>query len=139
MGVFRIQKFKNHLKSEKFLPTLHDTTYDAYLNELKQVLLGFDWKQHQHFLNTFKPYKTEIEGLKIHSLRVSTPPKDKKTIVIPLLILHGFPGSFWDFFKVNYLNGFFPSIQSNFRSSLSSLIQRDMDSTLVLRNLFNLM
>ncbi|EFO88457.1 hypothetical protein CRE_10548 [Caenorhabditis remanei] len=95
-----IQKFKNQLKTEKFLPTLHDTTYDTYLNELKQVLLGFDWKQHQHFLNTFKQYKTEIEGLKIHFLRVSTPPKDKKTRVIPLLILHGFPGSFWDFFKV---------------------------------------
>lgn len=96
----KIQDFKKQLESEKFLPTLYDKGYDNYMNELKQVLLGFDWKQHQHFLNTFKQYRTEIEGLKIHFLRVSTPPKDKKSRIVPLLIVHGFPGSFWDFFKV---------------------------------------
>ncbi|CAO4379539.1 unnamed protein product [Caenorhabditis nigoni] len=96
----RISKFKKQLESEKLLPTLYNEKYDNYMKELKQVLLGFDWKQHQHFLNTFKQYRTEIEGLKIHFLRVSTPPKDKKTRVVPLLIVHGFPGSFWDFFKV---------------------------------------
>ncbi|CAM84812.1 Epoxide hydrolase [Caenorhabditis elegans] len=95
-----VSNFKEKLESERFLPTLYDTNYDNYLNELKQVLLGFNWKQHQHFLNTFKQYKTEIEGLKIHFLRVSTPPKDKKSRVVPLLIFHGFPGSFWDFFKI---------------------------------------
>lgn len=98
--MFRITKFKSKLESETFLPTLYDPEYDAYLADLKQVLLKFDWAQHQHFLNTFKQYRTEIEGLKVHFLRVSTPPKDKKTRVIPLLILHGFPGSFWDFFKI---------------------------------------
>ncbi|UMM35130.1 hypothetical protein L5515_007892 [Caenorhabditis briggsae] len=96
----RVSKFKKQLKSEKLLPTLYDEKYDNYMKELKQVLLGFDWKQHQHFLNTFKQYRTEIEGLKIHFLRVSTPFKDKKTRVVPLLIIHGFPGSFWDFFKI---------------------------------------
>ncbi|CAL2044966.1 unnamed protein product [Caenorhabditis brenneri] len=95
-----VSKFKKQLEDERFLPTHYDKAYDNYMNELKQVLLGFDWKQHQHFLNTFKQYRTEIEGLKIHFLRVSTPPKEKKTRVVPLVILHGFPGSFWDFFKI---------------------------------------
>uniref|UniRef100_A0A1I7T341 EHN domain-containing protein n=1 Tax=Caenorhabditis tropicalis TaxID=1561998 RepID=A0A1I7T341_9PELO len=95
-----VVKFKERLESEKFLPSLYDEEYDNYIKELKKVLIGFDWKQHQHFLNTFKQYRTEIEGLKIHFLRVSTPPKEKKTRVVPLLIFHGFPGSFWDFFKI---------------------------------------
>ncbi|CAI2354682.1 unnamed protein product [Caenorhabditis sp. 36 PRJEB53466] len=96
----RISDFKVKLKSERFLPTLYDEESDQFMGDLKEVLLKFDWSQHQHFLNTFKQYRTEIEGLRVHFLRVSTPPTEPKTKVVPLLILHGFPGSFWDFFKI---------------------------------------
>ncbi|VDN22374.1 unnamed protein product, partial [Cylicostephanus goldi] len=33
------------------------TTHDLMRN-LSEVMISFDWKQHQHFLNTFKQYRT---------------------------------------------------------------------------------
>uniref|UniRef100_A0A8R1HXT4 Epoxide hydrolase n=1 Tax=Caenorhabditis japonica TaxID=281687 RepID=A0A8R1HXT4_CAEJA len=95
-----INQFKEKLETERYLATQHDAERDEYFLDLKKVLLNFDWSQHQNFLNTFKQYRTEIEGLRVHFLRVSTPPKSKTSRVVPLLIVHGFPGSFWDFFKV---------------------------------------
>ncbi|CAI5453139.1 unnamed protein product [Caenorhabditis angaria] len=89
-----IDDFKNRLKSEKVFGT------SQFLQNLTKVLLDFDWKQHQNFLNTFKQYKTEIEGLNVHFLRISTPISGKKKTLVPILMLHGFPGSFWDFFKL---------------------------------------
>ncbi|CAD6197613.1 unnamed protein product [Caenorhabditis auriculariae] len=99
----RIENFKTKLKSEivpkALIGDVGAESNEKFLTSLRKVMLDFDWAQHQHFLNTFKQYTREIEGLKIHFARVSTPTGKNKRLV-PLLILHGFPGSFWDFFKV---------------------------------------
>lgn len=70
-----------------------------YLKNISGSLLQFDWRQHQFFLNTFHHYKTEVEGIGVHFLRSNYPLKtgQKK---YPLLLLHGYPGSFWDFYKM---------------------------------------
>lgn len=70
-----------------------------YLKNVSESLLKFDWKQHQNFLNTFHHYKTEIEGIGVHFIRSNYPLKagQKK---YPLLLIHGYPSSFWDFYKV---------------------------------------
>ncbi|KAK6017472.1 hypothetical protein OSTOST_17008, partial [Ostertagia ostertagi] len=85
------------------MPPVDDSTVSmarhSFLSNLSEVMTSFNWKQHQHFLNTFKQYRTEIEGLAIHFLRISLPKESAKDTV-PLLMLHGFPGSYWDFFKV---------------------------------------
>ncbi|VDM53624.1 unnamed protein product [Angiostrongylus costaricensis] len=69
------------------------------LLNLTHMLKTFDWVQHQNFLNTFKQYRTEIEGLSIHFLRVSIP-KEAGKDTVPIVLLHGFPGCYWDFYKV---------------------------------------
>ncbi|KAK6036799.1 hypothetical protein COOONC_25697 [Cooperia oncophora] len=61
-------------------------------------MTSFNWKQHQHFLNTFKQYRTKIEGLSIHFLRISLPKEPSKNLV-PLLMLHGFPGKLLGFLQ----------------------------------------
>ncbi|XGW20511.1 hypothetical protein V3C99_003922 [Haemonchus contortus] len=99
----QIEQFKNRLSGDRLVAPLDDSSLSmdqhSFMKNLSEVISSFDWKQHQHFLNTFKQYRTEIEGLHIHFLRISLPKESTKDTV-PLLMLHGFPGSYWDFFKV---------------------------------------
>lgn len=50
------------------------------------------------YMNQFPQFKTQIQGLNIHFIHV-TPPKTGKKIV-PLLLLHGWPGSFIEFYEM---------------------------------------
>lgn len=47
-------------------------------------------------INAFPHYKTQIHGLDVHFLRAS-PPKNSGKVVRPLLLIHGWPGSFLEF------------------------------------------
>lgn len=49
-------------------------------------------------------FSTEIEGLNVHFLHVSYPPQPSERRY-PLLLIHGYPGSFWDFYKVTPILG----------------------------------
>ncbi|EYC44770.1 hypothetical protein Y032_0450g1677 [Ancylostoma ceylanicum] len=99
----QIDHIKLLLGKSHLVPPFEDCTLSiarhSFMQNLSAVMASFDWKQHQHFLNTFKQYRTEIEGLLIHFLRISLP-EEKGKDTIPILLLHGFPGSYWDFFKV---------------------------------------
>uniref|UniRef100_A0A0K0G1W2 Epoxide hydrolase n=1 Tax=Strongyloides venezuelensis TaxID=75913 RepID=A0A0K0G1W2_STRVS len=70
-----------------------------FIKNVSTNLLSFQWNQHQYFLNTFNHYTTEIEGLKIHFIRKSIEPKPNE-ISIPLLIIHQFGMSIWDYYKI---------------------------------------
>nr|AEN03031.1 juvenile hormone epoxide hydrolase [Bactrocera minax] len=62
------------------------------------------WSAHEDYLNSLPHFKTEIQGLKIHFIHAKPSAearKEKK--VVPLLLLHGWPGSvreFYDFIKL---------------------------------------
>lgn len=56
----------------------------------------YDWYAVQDEINAFPHYLTEIEGIDIHFLHAQS---SKKT-AIPLLMIHGWPGSFWEFSQV---------------------------------------
>ncbi|CAJ0578079.1 unnamed protein product, partial [Mesorhabditis spiculigera] len=97
-----VDDWKERFKNERRLPALPYGNHgisESLKKLLDENLAKFDWKQHQYFLNTFKQYRTEIEGLKMHYLRPALPPVDGK-LVVPLVLLHGFPGNFWHFYKV---------------------------------------
>ncbi|UKZ58721.1 uncharacterized protein TrAtP1_000046 [Trichoderma atroviride] len=59
----------------------------------KQWLTVFDWESEQQEINKFKHYTTLIEGLTIHFVHE----KSNATDAIPLVLLHGWPGSFLGF------------------------------------------
>lgn len=56
----------------------------------------FDWRKAEAALNTFPHFKAEIDGLDIHFVHVVGEAKGKR----PLLITHGWPGSFFEFWDV---------------------------------------
>ncbi|KAE9551792.1 hypothetical protein FO519_004996 [Halicephalobus sp. NKZ332] len=74
-------------------------TNPGYLKSLNSSVQKFDWSQHEHFLNTFKQHRTEVEGINIHFFRHNFPEK-KGQQKIPLLLIHGFGSSSWDFYKI---------------------------------------
>ena len=63
----------------------------------------FSFKKQEQYFNTYEHYLTNIEGIDIHFMHVK--PKlgpDQKAK--PLLISHGWPGSFYECYKVNFMH-----------------------------------
>jgi len=77
---------------DKYGPTYEwgKNLYDAWVND-------FDWYEHQDHINSAPHFKyTHSEGITIHFLHS----KAKRDDAIPLLMVHGWPGSFYEFNQV---------------------------------------
>jgi pimeloyl-ACP methyl ester carboxylesterase len=57
---------------------------------------GYDWRAHEARLNEFPQFTTTIDGQNIHFLHVRSANPD----AVPLLLLHGWPGSVLEFVTV---------------------------------------
>lgn len=70
-------------------------------NQLKDILKAwrdnYNWREREKFLNKFSQYLTNIQGLDIHFIHVK-PKTAQKTL--PLILLHGWPSSVRDFYKI---------------------------------------
>jgi pimeloyl-ACP methyl ester carboxylesterase len=83
-----------------------------YLKELSNYWeQEFDWRKIENKINSFPNYKTEIDNSKIHFLHI----KSNKNNAVPLLITHGWPGSFLEMLKIiphlsDYFDIVIPSI-----------------------------
>ncbi len=62
---------------------------DYWLNE-------FDWRKTENEINQYPNHIAEIDGIKIHFLHI----KGKGKISVPLIITHGWPGSFLEMNKL---------------------------------------
>jgi epoxide hydrolase len=69
----------------------------TYLQELTEYWrTGFDWRATEARINEFPQFVTTIDGADIHFLHVRSPEPD----AVPLLLTHGWPGSFVEFLDV---------------------------------------
>ena len=79
---------------------LSDWQYGAglsYIRELADYWLNkFDWRKVEDEINQYPNYIAEVDGTKIHFLHVKG--KGKKSV--PLIITHGWPGSFLEMNKL---------------------------------------
>ena len=60
----------------------------------------FDLNQHLAKLNAFNHFQANIQGLNIHFIRESTNPTPSNSEASAIIVLHGWPGSFWEFHKI---------------------------------------
>jgi pimeloyl-ACP methyl ester carboxylesterase len=68
-----------------------------YLRELAEHWLKrFDWREQEDRLNEFPHFMTTIDGADVHFLHMRSPEPD----ATPLLLIHGWPGSFVEFLDV---------------------------------------
>lgn len=69
----------------------------SYTRELARYWVNrFDWRKVEDEINQYPNYIAEMDGTKIHFLHV----KGKGKIAVPLVITHGWPGSFLEMMKL---------------------------------------
>jgi epoxide hydrolase-like protein len=66
----------------------------GYLRQLAEYWrTSYDWRKHERALNEFPQFTTEIDGVPIHFIHQ----RSKSTGALPLVIIHGWPGSIYEF------------------------------------------
>lgn len=107
----QIKKLKEKLSDTDFLRTpLEDSAFENGFNadKLKKIAKYWrdvyleKWSSQEQFLNKFPQFITKVQGLDIHYIHAK--PIDNGKLkgkrVLPLLILHGWPGSIREFYEV---------------------------------------
>ncbi|OCT79628.1 epoxide hydrolase 1 [Xenopus laevis] len=101
-----IQDLYQRLDRTRFISPLEDSQFHYGFNSihLKRVVSywrnSFEWHKQVELINKYPHYKTTIEGLEVHFIRVKPahlPPGQKAR---PLLMVHGWPGSFYEFYRI---------------------------------------
>uniref|UniRef100_A0A8D8UQM9 microsomal epoxide hydrolase n=1 Tax=Cacopsylla melanoneura TaxID=428564 RepID=A0A8D8UQM9_9HEMI len=101
-----LNDLKSRIRSTNTLtPPLEGVGFEYGFNSdyLKVVLdywaNNYNWRKFETALNKFPQFKTQISGLNIHFIRV-TPKVPAQVKIVPLLILHGWPGSVKEFQRI---------------------------------------
>ena len=80
--------------------TVSDSTQGAQLAKVQELVdywaTDYDWRKLEARLNALPQFITEIDGLDIHFIHVRSPQAN----ALPLIMTHGWPGSFLEFMKV---------------------------------------
>lgn len=100
-----IQDLYERIDRTRYADPLEDSAfhYGCNATHLKKVVSywrhEFDWKKQVEILNKYPHYKTKIEGLDVHFVHVR-PQYRAHQRVLPLMLVHGWPGSFFEFYKI---------------------------------------
>lgn len=96
------KRLSNHIP---FQPPLEGVqqNYGINTNLLTKIVdywkTKYDWRDREQFLNQFPQFKVNIQGLDIHYIHAK--PKETKGVkVLPLLLVHGWPGSVREFYEI---------------------------------------
>ncbi|KQC30711.1 epoxide hydrolase family protein [Flagellimonas eckloniae] len=98
----KIDDLKERIKKTRWLDETENSDWKLgteinYLKELSDYWESeFNWRKIEDKINSFPNYITEIDNLKVHFLYI----KSDRENSIPLLITHGWPGSFLEMLKI---------------------------------------
>ncbi|KAM9290564.1 epoxide hydrolase 1-like [Gastrophryne carolinensis] len=101
-----IKDLRERLEQTHFVTPLEDVQFHYGMNaaELRKIVSywkdEFDWSKQVDVLNQYPHYKTKIEGLDVHFIHVKPAHVPAGQKVIPLLMVHGWPGSFYEFYRI---------------------------------------
>ncbi|XP_068088771.1 epoxide hydrolase 1-like [Hyperolius riggenbachi] len=101
-----IQDLHERLDRVRYVTPLEDSQFHYGVNgeELEKIITywrdKFDWGKQVKAINKYPHYKTKIEGLDIHFIHVKPPNLPAGQKAIPLLMVHGWPGSFYEFYRI---------------------------------------
>lgn len=97
-----LNDLKSRLERTRWPDELPDTGWDYgsnldYVKELVEYWrTKFDWHAQEKLINSFSHFKSEVDGLNIHFIHE----KGKGPNPMPLVITHGWPGTFFEMYKV---------------------------------------
>ncbi|XP_075454918.1 epoxide hydrolase 1-like isoform X1 [Ascaphus truei] len=101
-----LQDLYERLDHTRFSSPLDDSKFHYGFNSthLRKVVSywrnQFDWPKQVEILNKYPHYKTTIEGLEVHFIHVKPPHLAPGQKTRPLLMIHGWPGSFYEFYRI---------------------------------------
>jgi microsomal epoxide hydrolase len=93
---------QTRLAHTRWLDEIEEANWDygtncAYLQQLAAYWQhGYDWRAQEAKLNAFPQFKIEVAGLGVHFLKI----EGKGPNPLPLLLLHGWPDSFFRMLKL---------------------------------------
>ena len=97
-----LDDLKSRLERTRWPDELPDTGWDYgsnldYVKELVEYWrTKFDWHAQEKLINSFSHFKSEVDGLNIHFIHE----KGKGPNPMPLVLTHGWPGTFFEMYKV---------------------------------------
>ncbi|XP_077990387.1 epoxide hydrolase 1-like [Glandiceps talaboti] len=100
-----LEDLKQRLNNTRFFEAIEGTKfhYGTNVNYMRNLVdywkTSYDWRKHEATLNRFEQYKTIIEGIEVHFIHAK-PKGISKEKIKPLLMVHGWPGSFVEFYKI---------------------------------------
>ncbi|XP_041803083.1 epoxide hydrolase 1 [Chelmon rostratus] len=100
-----IKDLHERIDRTRYTDPLEDSAFQYGFNSTHLKIVAsywrheFDWKKQVAVLNKYPHYKTKIEGLEVHYIHVQ-PPRCENQKVLPLMLVHGWPGSFYEFYKI---------------------------------------
>ncbi|CDQ93464.1 unnamed protein product, partial [Oncorhynchus mykiss] len=100
-----LQDLYDRIDRTRYTEPLEDTGFQYGFNStyLKKVVSHwrhqFNWKKQIAILNKYPQFKTNIEGLDVHFIHVRPPHREGQR-VLPLMLVHGWPGSVYEFYRI---------------------------------------
>ena len=97
-----LEDLADRLAATRFPDEIEDTGWEygmpmGYLHDLVEYWrTEYDWRAHEAQLNELPHFRTRIDGQSIHFVHARSPHAD----AMPLLLVHGWPGSFVEFLDV---------------------------------------
>ena len=97
-----LQDLKERLQRTRFSGEIPGADWDygtnlAYLKELVDYWINhFDWRAQERLINGFSHFKAPVDGQGVHFIHE----KGQGPNPLPLIITHGWPGSFFEMYKV---------------------------------------
>jgi microsomal epoxide hydrolase len=97
-----LDDLRERLARTRLPDELPDTGWDyganlAYVRELVEYWrTEYDWRKHEAEINRFKQFRADVDGLGIHFIHEPGRGPNPK----PLLLLHGWPGSIYEFMQI---------------------------------------
>ncbi|XP_009898473.2 epoxide hydrolase 1 isoform X1 [Dryobates pubescens] len=101
-----IEDLHRRLEQARYAQPLEGAAFDYGFNSnyLQKVVAywrnQFDWRKQVEVLNKYPHFQTTIEGIDIHFIHVKPSYVPHGRAVKPLLMVHGWPGSFYEFYKI---------------------------------------
>ncbi|KAL6240140.1 hypothetical protein BDW75DRAFT_197076 [Aspergillus navahoensis] len=98
----QLSDFKTLLRLSKIAPQTYENLQEdrrygvthEWMSKMKEEWLNsFDWRAVEEHANSFPQYTTEVEGLTIHFAALFS----ENTDAVPIVLLHGWPGSYFEF------------------------------------------
>lgn len=101
-----IEDLHRRLDQTRTFPSLEESRFHYGFNSryLEKVVSywrnDFDWRKQVDKLNRYPHFKTKIDGIDIHYVHVKPKNLPEGTRAVPMMMVHGWPGSFYEFYGI---------------------------------------